>query len=417
MSTNAIYKFLRHEVSLPVETAAYAGIIRTYEEKKSKVYEVLSRHMQDLSFAFSKDIKASFDYFIEGEVQSLIRLGVYNVTASAYVAENEAYNQIDDIAMAGARAVSEIELRELDRLMQGVNAAESEAMTEIKPSRTAFITNSFISSVIYAATETLSENHQMQKAQQKYNAAIQRLASDQSSDREIAKRLREIDYPAAKECIDNFFDTLRSQTLGYMEENGLFDYSSMQSFDKEVSCELLTYYPSTQSIDLIVQAFKECPYNPSLLILTAQEHLLDKESFETIKPMLDPDSVTEILYNVMIKENKTLAENENMNYWRSVIDEVTMQALQSLETEKQKEAEEKVLSTFMRKKVSRQRKKRVVMQWRNRREQHPDASCSCISCCPTECLRHGAGGRRRALGRNCRQGRHPRPGCAYGSRG
>ena len=76
-----------------------------------------------------------------------------------------------------------------------------------------------------------------------------------------------------------------------------------------------------------------------------------------------------------------------------------------------------VLSTFMRKKVSRQRKKRVVMQWRNRREQHPDASCSCISCCPTECLRHGAGGRRRALGRNCRQGRHPRPGCAYGSRG
>ena len=76
-----------------------------------------------------------------------------------------------------------------------------------------------------------------------------------------------------------------------------------------------------------------------------------------------------------------------------------------------------VLSTFMRKKVSRQRKKRVVMQWRNRREQPPGASCSCISCCPTECLRHGAGERRRALGRNCRQGRHPRPGCACGSRG
>ena len=76
-----------------------------------------------------------------------------------------------------------------------------------------------------------------------------------------------------------------------------------------------------------------------------------------------------------------------------------------------------LLSTFMRKKVSRQRKKRVVMQWRNRREQPPGASCSCISCCPTECLRHGAGGRRRALGRNCRQGRHPRPGCACGSRG
>ena len=79
--------------------------------------------------------------------------------------------------------------------------------------------------------------------------------------------------------------------------------------------------------------------------------------------------------------------------------------------------QDEVLSTFMRKKVSRQRKKRVVMQWRNRREQPPGASCSCISCCPTECLRHGAGGRRRALGRNCRQGRHPRPGCACGSRG
>ena len=76
-----------------------------------------------------------------------------------------------------------------------------------------------------------------------------------------------------------------------------------------------------------------------------------------------------------------------------------------------------VVSRVMRKKVSRQRKKRVVMQWRNRREQPPGASCSCISCCPTECLRHGAGERRRALGRNCRQGRHPRPGCAYGSRG
>ncbi len=77
----------------------------------------------------------------------------------------------------------------------------------------------------------------------------------------------------------------------------------------------------------------------------------------------------------------------------------------------------RVVSRVMRKKVSRQRKKRVVMQWRNRREQPPGASCSCISCCPTECLRHGAGERRRALGRNCRQGRHPRPVCAYGSRG
>ena len=67
-----------------------------------------------------------------------------------------------------------------------------------------------------------------------------------------------------------------------------------------------------------------------------------------------------------------------------------------------------VVSRVMRKKVSRQRKKRVVMQWRNRREQPPGASCSCISCCPTECLRHGAGERRGALGRNCRQGRHPR---------
>ena len=30
------------------------------------------------------------------------------------------------------------------------------------------------------------------------------------------------------------------------------------------------------------------------------------------------------------------------------------------------------------------------MQWRNLPERPPGASCSCTSCCPTECLRHGA---------------------------
>ena len=39
-------------------------------------------------------------------------------------------------------------------------------------------------------------------------------------------------------------------------------------------------------------------------------------------------------------------------------------------------------STFMRKIVCRQRKKRVVMQWRNRRERPPGASCSCILVAP-----------------------------------
>ena len=61
--------------------------------------------------------------------------------------------------------------------------------------------------------------------------------------------------------------------------------------------------------------------------------------------------------------------------------------------------------------------KRVVRQWRNRRERPPGASCSCTSCCPTEFLRHGAGGRRRASGRSCHRGRYPQPGCACESRG
>ena len=105
--------------------------------------------------------------------------------------------------------------------------------------------------------------------------------------------------------------------------------------------------------------------------------------------------------------------------WRSDVStqDVEKKEISFVQTGISKASSTSVVSRVMRKKVSRQRKKRVVMQWRNRREQPPGASCSCISCCPTECLRHGAGERRRALGRNCRQGRHPRPGCAYGSRG
>ena len=110
-----------------------------------------------------------------------------------------------------------------------------------------------------------------------------------------------------------------------------------------------------------------------------------------------------------------------------LFDEVEMEAAKETDPEPDTEEEtvvftaaktrKAVLSTFMRKIVCRQRKKRVVMQWRNRRERPPGASCSCTSCCPTGCLRHGAGGRRRASARSCRRGRCPQHGCACGSRG
>ena len=64
----------------------------------------------------------------------------------------------------------------------------------------------------------------------------------------------------------------------------------------------------------------------------------------------------------------------------------------------------RVLSRVINKKVHRHLKPSAFKQSEHRRKRSPNASCSCISCCPFVHLRYGADGHRRASALSCRQG-------------
>ena len=57
-------------------------------------------------------------------------------------------------------------------------------------------------------------------------------------------------------------------------------------------------------------------------------------------------------------------------------------------------------------------KNEVIQQSKCRLRRPPDASCSCISCCPTGFRLRAAAGRRPALGQNCHPENSPPHGCA-----
>ena len=59
----------------------------------------------------------------------------------------------------------------------------------------------------------------------------------------------------------------------------------------------------------------------------------------------------------------------------------------------------------------------VSLQWRRLPDPSPDASYSCISCCPTGFWQHAAVWRRPALRQSCRPGKFQRPVCGTGSLG
>lgn len=302
--------FLGEEYSMPEELREFVEYLHYFEAIRNEIMPLLTTQIRAKKYCSGAEenfiyFKAPLTKVGEKVIVKLTEKNIFDATLNDIVYNNSGYIQLHNICKYTFDEMANILMRAITSFEDGYVSAYSSAASNITGSGISIWTNSLSSALIYSALESSTLKKQADKANREYSDAIssldKRITDNQT--REENNLLLNKYYPGVAEALSLFVSEMMEYYIIKLEQNGVFDYFKVKSYDLQRSSDLLKNISIvSDKAKLLKEAFICCPYNPDVYNAVMENNLADVPTFETAKYFLQDKILTDVIEKY-IKEN------------------------------------------------------------------------------------------------------------------
>lgn len=289
-------KFLGEEYSFPEELREYVVYCNEFEKINDRLSKELLIIMNKKIMADEEgessaigDIEQKLKNKMRNEGKQVITMlakhGILDVTESDVVDSNRGFTYYDEVYKNMMQDIQKNLADKLQRILDGWDDAQDAAYSQITGTGISMYSNSIIAHMTLAAFETSTIKKQCQQADKVYENAMNALERNSNSEfeRKNAEVMIKI-YPEIANALGMFVSELMEIFLNKLQVNNIYDYSKAKPFDMKRSSELLNNISLVDDKKgVLVQAFRNCPYNPDVYAKALELGFADLDTFKTAK--------------------------------------------------------------------------------------------------------------------------------------
>ncbi|MFT4006481.1 MAG: hypothetical protein QM683_12955 [Lacrimispora sp.] len=293
-------RFLGEDYTFPQELKEYVVYCNEFEKINDKLQKELVRIMKKKlyedggPFGVMHDIEGDLKEKMIKEGKNVIRLlakeRIFDVTDSELIDNNKGYIHYEDTYKAMIDGGKQILMNEVRSWVNGFEKAQNDSL---------------ITHVILGAYETSTIKKQCAQADRDYEMAIVSLnkRTDSEEEKRYAELFGKMVYPEIASSFIMYTNELMEFYLRKLEEHSVYDYAKVKPYDINRSSELLNNMSLVDDKKaVLIQAFKDCPYNPDIYANVIELGLSDIDTFKTAQEFYQ-DSLLQGVLDEYIKNN------------------------------------------------------------------------------------------------------------------
>ncbi|MBU5462765.1 hypothetical protein [Lachnoclostridium sp. MSJ-17] len=313
---NKLVKFLGNEYTIPYQLKDFIKYLNYFEHMLDK--DLMPLLLSEMKRKEWSDDGNSFSYYespmkIAGEkvIKNLLEQNVYDITLQDLVYNNKGYLQLKQVCHETLEEMRNILIDSMNEWQAGYNSAYSSASSNITGMGFSVWTNSLSSALLYSAMEASTLKKQTNQANREFQSAMSALnktTGDRQQQRENNVLVNKY-YPRVAESLSLFVSQLTEMFLHKSADNGQFDSRILKEYDLARSSGILNNLKLVQNKkDILTQAFICCPYNPDIYQAIIKYDLIDFETFETAKFLLQDSVLCDEIKSYCIKHSADIAK-------------------------------------------------------------------------------------------------------------
>lgn len=289
-------EFLENQFVFPKEVKDYVFYSKRIQESGAMFFEKLTERIEKKWYDYPDD---EFENLLKNEGKCIIQIlsedNIYDVTLSELLNRNSGYKFFKEFTDAGFDEWKNIAVQRTEEYIAGLKNAQFMADSQVTGSGVSLYSSSFLAHMTFMALESNTIKKQERQAEKVYRNAIDSLEKTGQAKEERKKNefLYKCLYPAYGKMVTMFLDDMLDVYLEILQEHSVYEYSNLKVFDVEKSMEILE---NLSVIDnkkqVLINAFRNCPYNIRVYEEVVNCGLMDCNTFETAKTF---DKDTEII--------------------------------------------------------------------------------------------------------------------------
>jgi len=291
--------FLGEEYSFPQEVKKYIFYCHRFQGISDKFMSILSQRIKERWYDFpDKEFDELFKQEGKKVIAYLAQDDIYDVTLSELVNQNKGYICFQDMTQDGFDKWKQISINAVQEYARGYEYAQSVANSQITGSGMTLYSNSMLAHMTFAALESNTIKKQAMQADKEYRNAIARISRETQTAKEKQENeflYKEL-FPAYADVIGMFVSELIEKYLDILYKHSIFDYPKAKAYDIQRSSELLNNLEVVKDkVQVLVQAFKNCPYNIEVYKKVVDLGLMDLDTFKTVQIFEQDDRIIDYI--------------------------------------------------------------------------------------------------------------------------
>ncbi|MBT9775783.1 hypothetical protein GPL15_04560, partial [Clostridium sp. MCC353] len=313
--------FLGEEYIFPEELREYINYCNEFEKINNRLSDSLlvTMKMPILSENDEPDqlgyLETKFKDKMRQEGKQVISMlskhNIFDITESDLVDNNKGYLYYADVYKKCFAQIKQNLIDELDSFLEGFDNAQQSAYSQITGTGISMYSSSIIAHMTLAAFETSTVKMQCEKADREYERAMDEMSKRTASERErkdMAVMIKA--YSDIADAVSMFISELMHVFFTKLQENSIFNYSKVEIYDIKRSTELLKNLSLVDNKkSVLVQAFRNCPYNPDIYQQVLLYGMCDMDTFKTAQHFYQND----ILLSIIEDYCKNNLKNDNIS--------------------------------------------------------------------------------------------------------
>lgn len=291
--------FLGEEYSFPREVKEYVFYCRRFQEINDNLLSVLTQRIKDRWYDFPDK---EFDELLKQEGKKIISClaqdNIYDITLSELIEQNNGYIYFRNMTQKGFEKWKQISIHAVQEYAKGYENAQSLANAKITGSGITLYSNSVLAHMTFAALESNTIKKQALQADKEYRNVITMLSKKTQTMQEKQENeflYKEL-FPAYADVIGMFVSELTEKYLNILYKYSIFDYPKAKAYNLQRSLELLNNLEVVENKEqVLIQAFKNCPYNIEVYKKAIELGLMDLDTFKTIQVFGQGDEIIDYI--------------------------------------------------------------------------------------------------------------------------
>jgi hypothetical protein len=241
-------------------------------------------------------------------ISLLSKAGIFNVTESEIIHSNKGYIHYEDTYKVMMNGAKQILMDSMQSWLKGYEQAQTSAYSQVTGTGISMWSNSMIAHATLAAYETSTIKKQCAKAEKEYQMVMESLdkRTNSEEERKYVNLFAVKIYPEIATSFSMYTNELMNFYLEKLQEHTIYNYSKIIPYDIKRSSELLNNISLVDDKkSVLIEAFKNCPYNPDIYAKALDLKLYDLDTFKTAKEFYQDSVLVNVVEDYCKKNLKS----------------------------------------------------------------------------------------------------------------